>query len=408
MVLLAGLFGGMIRQWCAVYLLLCAEAPSPEVLSETVDRADEPAALLRQLWLTQRLPHRRFVLEYLGKSLAARPDLFHTLESVAQEATNDADIEAREQALALLERMKHPRLRTSALEQLSDPDPAVRVLGLQSLRSIAGAGDVATAFGLLTDPDPRVVVAGFSVLRRATGEDFGLRANLAPPIFLPMDSASSLPVPNLEAIRQGVQKWRLWWEAHRTAYPPPVGDLPRPHLPPGLATRSFSLDDVTGRSVSLTEYSGKVVLLLFWSLAVPASLEDLQVADALQRRHPDDLVVLAMCIPGVPTCHDHGDDHGEGHDEPAPGMKASEMRSLVRHEVSQRQISCPVLLDPDARISQRFNIGNVPACIILDPQGNLRRRLVGSRTETVLEALIQQAARGWESESDTPGIPAQL
>lgn len=398
MVLLAGLFGGMIRQWCTVYFLVRSEAPSPEVLSETVDRVNEPAALLRRLWFTERLPHRRFVLDYVEKASVAKPDLFRALEPVVLEATRDADIEAREQALAVLGRMKHPRLRASAIEQLSDPDPAVRLLGLHSLRSIVGGDDVAGVMRFLDDPDPRVVVAAFSVLRRATGEDFGLRANLAPPVFLPMDSASSLPAPNLEAISQGVRKWRLWWEAHRTGYPPPVGDLPRPRLPPGLATRSFSLDDLTGRPVSLAEYSGKVVLLLFWSLAAPASRVDLEVVDALQRRHSDELAVLAICIPGVLACHDHGGDHGEAHDESAPGMKPSEMRSLAKHEVSQRQISCPVLLDPDARISQRFNIGNVPACIILDPQGNLRRRLVGSRTETVLEALIQQAARGRENE----------
>jgi predicted DsbA family dithiol-disulfide isomerase len=64
--------------------------------------------------------------------------------------------------------------------------------------------------------------------------------------------------------------------------------------------------------------------------------------------------------------------------------------------VSQRQISCPVLLDPDARISQRFNIENVPAFVIVDAQGNLRRRLVGSRTETVLEALMQEVSQRQE------------
>jgi HEAT repeat protein len=92
------------------------------------------------------------------------------------EAAGDVDITTRESAFATLSRMKHPQLMPLALQQLSDADPAARLLGLQYLRSTANSNDVSIAMRLLNDPEPRVVVAAALVLRQATGLDFALRS----------------------------------------------------------------------------------------------------------------------------------------------------------------------------------------------------------------------------------------
>jgi len=60
--LLALVFWGSLQRTCAAYFLLHSEAPSAEALSDAVDQASDPAALLTRLWHTQRLPHRHSCL----------------------------------------------------------------------------------------------------------------------------------------------------------------------------------------------------------------------------------------------------------------------------------------------------------------------------------------------------------
>ncbi len=71
------------------------------------------------------MPHRQFVVGYVNRSFATKPDLFRELEPAVLEGTMDRDVEVRQLALTALGRLKHPQLRELALEQLSDADPAV-------------------------------------------------------------------------------------------------------------------------------------------------------------------------------------------------------------------------------------------------------------------------------------------
>lgn len=149
--LLALVFWRPLEQRCLLHFLLRSDAPSPQVLTEAVEDAGDPGSVLERLWLTQRISHRQFVLSYLGQTSPAKPDLFRAMEPAVLAAAGDADVQARELALAVLVRMKHPALRRLALAQLANLDPAVRLLGMQSLRSIATANDVPIAMRLLLE-----------------------------------------------------------------------------------------------------------------------------------------------------------------------------------------------------------------------------------------------------------------
>ena len=165
-----------LQQKCLAFFLLCSEASSEEILSDAVEQASNPRAFLTRLWQTERLPHRQFVISYVGRISISKANLFRAMEPLLTEATGDVDVETRQLAFAALDRAKHPQLRCLALEQLSDADPAVRLIGLQSLRRIATSNDVPIAMRLLKDPEPRVVVAAAMVLRQVTSQDFGWRS----------------------------------------------------------------------------------------------------------------------------------------------------------------------------------------------------------------------------------------
>ena len=87
--MLALAFWNSIQQECIAYLLLQSDAPSEEVLSETLEQTKDASALLRRLWTTEKLPDRQFVAAYLSRVSAAKPELFRKLEPLVLEATAD-------------------------------------------------------------------------------------------------------------------------------------------------------------------------------------------------------------------------------------------------------------------------------------------------------------------------------
>ena len=77
------------------------------------------------------------------------------------------------------------------------------------------------------------------------------------------------------------------------------------------------------------------------------------------------------------------------------GDRAS--RDVIRKKVSRvaitRGINYPILLDEKYEAGARFNGGELPTTIIIDAQGNVRRRFVGARSLPVFEAMIAEAGR---------------
>lgn len=396
LILLAIIFWRPLQQRCLAYFLLRSEAPSEEVLSGAVERASDPASLLTHLWRAQRIPHRQFVLSYLNRVSTSKPDLFRAMEPVVLEATGDADIAARESAFATLARMKHPQLRPLALQQLSDADPAARLIGVQNLRSIAASNDVPIAMRLLNDPEPRVVVAAALVLRQATGQDFGIKSFHATPQFTCIET-NPPPAPNLPAIRQGVQRWQAWWTSHQAEFPTPIATQEPHGQAARLVTADFTLEDSAGKSIQLSQFRGKTVLLSFWSLGAPASLDDVPALKTLHQRNPDTLAILGVCIPAAPSCadeHEQGHEHAHHHhgESSAAALEPGQMRDQVQQAAARLKISYPMLVDTKGSIALRFSIEDLPAYVLIDSKGMIRRRFVGFRTEQALIAMVEEAS----------------
>lgn len=382
LILLALILWRPLQQQCAAYFLLRSEAPSREALSATVEQAGDPAPLLLRLWKTRRIPHRQFVLAHLSTASTTSPALVSALEPILLEAAADPDISVRESAFATLARARHPRLRPLALQQLSDADPAARLIALQNLRTIATSNDVPVVMRLLDDPEPRVVVAAALLLRQATGQDFGIRSTHAMPQFTCIET-NPPPPPNLAAISQGVRRWHEWWTTNQTADPTPPAPPTSSTQAPVLPTAEFTLTDSNGKPVRLSQFRGKSVLLAFWSPGAPASLDDVPALNNVQHHNADRLAVLAICTPLPPDCcaeeHQHGDNSAHEHAHHHHSESAARLQTRF-----------PILADPEGNIALRFAANEFPAYLLIDPQGFLRRRLVGFRTESALAAMVAE------------------
>lgn len=386
-----------LRYELTMFFVLRADAPSDNVLAQLAAESGDPARALKRMWRSGNLTAREFVLDYLDTRRSTQPALLCQSAAIVNEAARDPDLKVQEPALNILAGHKDPESFALIRGQLSDADPAVRVMALQALQHTANPNDVPAALRLLGDPDPRVVVQAASLLRKVTDFDSGIRISDALPDFTRDEDGTPLSQPNLQAIQCGVERWREWWSSNQTEF----SDSPNTPLvtASALPLNDFTLKDLSGRAVRLSDFRGKTVLLWFWKTGDVRCLDDLAALKSLQEQDRPQVAVVGIAYD--PTVGPQDECAEEGHEHGQPMMMNGHMmvmdtslgpvESVVRDAVTQRQIPFPVLLDKKGTAVFRFNVQELPTYVLIDSEGRLCRRFTGSRTLEVFKAMADEA-----------------
>jgi peroxiredoxin len=125
-------------------------------------------------------------------------------------------------------------------------------------------------------------------------------------------------------------------------------------LNPPPPAPEFRLKDINGKSFSLRDYGGKVVLLNFWATWCPSCKFEMPSMDAFHKELGDKgLVVLAVNV-------------RESVDE-------------VKAFFQEHRLSFPALLDEDGDVFERFNVWSLPTTFIIGKKGELLGKVIGYR-----------------------------
>ena len=126
----------------------------------------------------------------------------------------------------------------------------------------------------------------------------------------------------------------------------------------GVTPPAFALPDLDGRVVSLASLRGRVVLLYFWATWCGYCVRELpSTMESLQRRYRDQgLTVLAVSF--------------------------EERPETVKAWVRPRGLSMPVLLDRAGDVSGNYRVTATPTAVLLDREGRVVGRAVGTRPWT--------------------------
>lgn len=134
------------------------------------------------------------------------------------------------------------------------------------------------------------------------------------------------------------------------------GDHPRQI---GKPAPDFTISD-SGRSLQLSNYRGKVVLLNFWASWCAPCIEEIPSLNQLQRRMPQ-LVVLGVDV-----------DEDEG----------AYRQFLARHEVDYLTIR-----DPQRRTNALYGTFVFPDSYAIDRSGQIQRKFINAQDWTSPEIL---------------------
>jgi len=184
---------------------------------------------------------------------------------------------------------------------------------------------------------------------------------------------------NWEYRRQEVER-RLAGVGQGELVPAPGGGTPQYVSPlEGKPAPAFTLNDLTGKKVTLESYRGKALLVNFWATwCGPCRIETPWIVELRQKYAAQGFEVL-----GVDT---EGDDLKP--DDKAGWAKA---KAAAAKFVAQEKMTYPVLLDGDSIDSEYGGLDNLPTSFFVDRKGVVVAAQVGLTSESDIESKIQKA-----------------
>ena len=136
----------------------------------------------------------------------------------------------------------------------------------------------------------------------------------------------------------------------------------------GQPLSDFSLSDLNGETVRLSDFQGQVVLINAWATWCPPCVAEMPDLQAYYQAHQDQNFVIL-------------------------GINAGDTFRTAFEFVSQKEITFPILLDPDVNLLTNLGIHSFPTSILVGADGVVKDIHVGMYTAEELDADISPYLR---------------
>jgi peroxiredoxin len=110
---------------------------------------------------------------------------------------------------------------------------------------------------------------------------------------------------------------------------------------------TFTLSSNDGKSVSLSQYQGQVVMINFWASWCGPCREEFPLLDSIYRKYNK----LGFTMLGVNV---------------EPDSKAA------NDWLKQTPVTFPILYDTDSKVSKLYDVASMPSTVIIDRTGKVR------------------------------------
>ena len=130
-------------------------------------------------------------------------------------------------------------------------------------------------------------------------------------------------------------------------------------------TADFTLADLDGKSWTLKQLRGEVVLVNFWATWCPPCRKEMPDLDALYRQFQNrGLVILAI---------------------------SDEERGKVSAFLAEHKVTYPILLDPGRKVNELFHVEGIPKSFVYNRDGKMVAEAIDMRTKGQFLRMLAQA-----------------
>ncbi len=155
--------------------------------------------------------------------------------------------------------------------------------------------------------------------------------------------------PSAQTIRDGGQEATIGVK---------VGDL----------APDFTLTDLEGNLLRLSDLRGKVVFINFWATWCPPCRAEMPEIEAIHQEYKDKGVVVI-------------------------GLDILESEDEVRQFVEQGGYSWTFVIDTTGEVAASYNVTAIPKSFFIDREGIIRAVNIGAMTKRAMEAKLDEAMR---------------
>ncbi|MDY0943199.1 thiol-disulfide oxidoreductase ResA [Priestia megaterium] len=127
----------------------------------------------------------------------------------------------------------------------------------------------------------------------------------------------------------------------------------------------FSLQDLDGNEISLSDFKGRSVVLNFWATYCPPCEKEMPYLNNIYEEYKKKgIEVLAV--------------------------NAKEPRIIVSPFVKEKNLKFPVLLDRTGTTVDQYKVLNLPVTLFIDENGTIIERFSGELTEKKIRNSVEQ------------------
>jgi len=124
---------------------------------------------------------------------------------------------------------------------------------------------------------------------------------------------------------------------------------------------SFSLKEMTGKQVTLSDFKGKPILFMFMASWCSACKEEIVLIEKFAQGKKEQLTIFLIAIDG-------------------------ENEKRIQRIIKDKKITLPVLLDVKEKIARTYGIRMVPTAFLINEEGVMAAMIVGQRDWSSPEA----------------------
>ncbi|SOC21663.1 peroxiredoxin [Ureibacillus xyleni] len=129
----------------------------------------------------------------------------------------------------------------------------------------------------------------------------------------------------------------------------------------------FTLSDMNGTHINLSDLRGKIVILNFWATWCPPCRAEMPHMQNFYEKNKDNGVeIIAVNL----TALDEG-------------------KQAVEKFINEYGLTFPVVLDESGSVGKLYEILTIPTSYIIDAKGRIFQKFVGSMDEQIMEDMIK-------------------
>jgi len=118
-------------------------------------------------------------------------------------------------------------------------------------------------------------------------------------------------------------------------------------------TPDFTLQTINGETISLSDFRGKPVMLIFWKINCAACQFQIPYTQAFYDEWSSDTIAVLT-------------------------INVGDSISAVQDYITSREITYPVLLDQQGKVAQTYGLPGVPVTFLIDSEGIMKAYKIGA------------------------------